>query len=267
MSKKHKNQKSDDIEPIEGYIPDRPEGEDFDVDIDIEMDEETDTGRSGKRQSGWNDIFGASGIFGRSGPFGSDGPFGNEGPFGPEGPFGRGGFFGGGGKFASGGGVRSGARRNAGRKRMFAQGELRLALLLLIADKSRHGYELIKDIEELTSGDYSPSPGAVYPTLQMLADEGKIEEASSEGAKKPFKATDEGLAELEERKDEVQRLMGRLAIHGKHARDARSPDLFRAMSNLATVIGNRARKGGLDKAAMDDIVDIIDDVAKRIERL
>ncbi len=275
MSKKRKDKKSGEIEPIEGFIPDHPEGDDFDVDVDVDVDadaedgveQERDQRRSGRRRSGWSDMFGDGGIFGRNGPFGNEGPFGSEGPFGPDGPFGPRGMFGDGRSFERGARRRSGPRRTPAGKRMFAQGELRLTLLLLIADRPRHGYELIKDIEELTSGDYTPSPGAVYPTLQLLADEGKIEEAEAEGAKKPFQATDEGRAELDERKDEVQRLMSRLAIHGKRSRDVRSPDLLRAMSNLGTAIGNRARKGGVDKAAMDEIVDIIDDLAKRIERL
>ncbi|MDP5102846.1 MAG: PadR family transcriptional regulator [Erythrobacter sp.] len=153
------------------------------------------------------------------------------------------------------------------RGRMFAQGELRLALLALIADKPRHGYELIKEIEEATDGTYAPSPGAVYPTLQLLADEGKIEEAEAEGAKKPFKLTDAGEAELDERKDEVTDLMGRLAMQGQRAQKVRSPDLFRAMGNLANVLKNRARVGKLDEATINEIVDMIDEMAKRIERL
>jgi len=153
------------------------------------------------------------------------------------------------------------------RRRIFAQGELRLALLALIHDQPRHGYELIKAIEELTGGVYAPSPGAVYPTLQLLDDEGMIAEAKSEGAKKPYEATVDGIAELEGRTDEVQALMERLASMGERRERARSPDLFRAMGNLATVLKNRARAGKLDKAAIDEIVDIIDEVAKRIERL
>lgn len=158
-------------------------------------------------------------------------------------------------------------RRRKRRGRMFGQGELRLALLALIAEEDRHGYELIKAIEDMTGGSYAPSPGAVYPTLQMLADEGKITEAKSKDAKKPFKATEEGQAELEDRKDEVDALMGRLGKHGERAEKVRSPDLFRAMGNLATVLKNRARAGKLDKDVMNEIVDIIDEVAKRIERI
>ena len=158
-------------------------------------------------------------------------------------------------------------RRRQRRGRMFAQGELRLALLALIAEEPRHGYELIKAIEEMTGGAYAPSPGAVYPTLQMLADEGQIAEAEADGAKKPFAATDAGRAELADRQDEVEELMRRLGRHASRAERMRSPDLFRAMGNLANVLKNRARAGKLDEHAINEIVDMIDEMAKRIERL
>jgi DNA-binding PadR family transcriptional regulator len=163
------------------------------------------------------------------------------------------------------------------RGRMFGTGELRLALLALINEEPRHGYELIRAIEDMTGGAYAPSPGAVYPTLQMLEEEGLIKQTRPQtsddegetGGKKPFKATKAGRAELEEREDEVEALMGRLGEHGERAERVRekSPDLFRAMGNLASVLKNRARAGKLDQKTIDEIVDIIDEVAKRIERL
>jgi DNA-binding PadR family transcriptional regulator len=161
-----------------------------------------------------------------------------------------------------------GERARRGRRgRMFGQGELRLALLALIAENPSHGYELIKAIEEMTGGGYAPSPGAVYPTLQLLEDEGAIAEAEAEGAKKPFAATDKGRAELAERQDEVDGLMRRLGRHGEHTNKWRSPDMFRAMGNLANVLKNRAKAGKLDEATIREIVDMIDEMAKRIERL
>lgn len=158
-------------------------------------------------------------------------------------------------------------RRRRRRGRMFAAGELRLALLALIAEKPSHGYELMKDIEEMTGGGYAPSPGAVYPTLQLLEDEGAIAEAEAEGAKKPFAATEQGRAELGERADAVEALMQRLGRHGERAEKVRSPDLFRAMGNLASVLKNRAVAGKLDERTINEIVDLIDEMAKRIERL
>ncbi|MFN4019605.1 MAG: PadR family transcriptional regulator [Erythrobacter sp.] len=161
-----------------------------------------------------------------------------------------------------------GPRGRRGRRgRMFAPGELRLALLALIAEQPSHGYELIKAIEDMTGGDYAPSPGAVYPTLQLLEDEGAIEQAQAEGAKKPFAATDQGRAELEARKDEVEGLMRRLGRHGERTTTVRSHDVFRAMGNLGSVLKNRARAGKLDERTINEIVDMIDEMAKRIERL
>ena len=158
-------------------------------------------------------------------------------------------------------------RRGRRRNRMFGQGELRLALLALVRDEPRHGYELIKAIEELTGGEYAPSPGAVYPTLQLLQDEGLIAEAKAKGARKPFEATVDGIAELDARQDEVDALFERLAEHGNRQDRFRSPDLFRAMGNLANVMRNRARAGKLEKAVIEEIVDLVDELAKKIERL
>ena len=89
------------------------------------------------------------------------------------------------------------------------------------------------------------------------------------GGKKPFKATKSGKAELEDRSDEVAELMERLGEHGERTEriKQKSPDLFRAMGNLGTVLKNRAKAGKLDQAAINEIVDIIDEVAKRIERM
>ena len=174
-------------------------------------------------------------------------------------------------------------RRSKRRGRMFGTGELRLALLALIDEEPRHGYELIRAIEDMTGGGYAPSPGAVYPTLQMLEEEGLIKPAKAKAkskskaksddgestGKKPFEATKAGKAELAERDDEVEQLMGRLNEHGERAERVKekSPDLFRAMGNLANVLKNRAKAGKLDQNTINEIVDIIDEVSKRIERL
>src|SRR5689334_24808581 len=93
---------------------------------------------------------------------------------------------------------------------MFEGGELRLVLLKLIADEPRHGYDLIRAIEELTGGEYAPSPGIVYPTLTLLQDMGFIEEAVGDGARKPFQITEAGTTHLEENRQEADDLIDRL---------------------------------------------------------
>ena len=214
---------------------------------------------------------GGGGFFGSDGFFGPEGPFGPDGPFGPRGPFGPGGPFGAGDGEAWNRRARSGFRGQR-RGRMFAQGELRLMLLKLIADQPRHGYELIKAIEEMTAGSYAPSPGTVYPTLSLLEDEGAIREvAGGDEPRKAFEATDKGRVELQERAEEAEALTERLSDHGeRHAERGRAfatPEMFRALGNLAQVVKMRARKGSLDEETVARIVDLIDEMARKIERL
>ena len=160
-----------------------------------------------------------------------------------------------------------GGRRGRERKRMFGGGELRLVLLKLIADQPRHGYELIKAIEELTGGDYAPSPGIVYPTLTMLEDMGLIAEAKSKDTKKVFEATDEGRAHLEENSAEVEELIERLEGHGQHRRRGQRPEIGRAIGNLMTALRNRIAHDGWNEQLLDEVVDILDEAAQRIERV
>lgn len=165
------------------------------------------------------------------------------------------------------GGGGFGGGRKGRRGRMFAGGELRLLLLRLIADEPRHGYELIKAIEEITGGNYAPSPGTLYPTLSLLADEGVIaESADGDGTRKAFAVTDTGKAELAERADEADALLRRLSELAQEDERRHSPELLRAMMNLGGVLKHRVFAGKPDKATMQAIVDIIDEAAKRIER-
>ena len=86
--------------------------------------------------------------------------------------------------------------------------------LALIAEQPRHGYELIKLIEDKTRGAYCPSPGVVYPTLTFLEEAGYVT-AESEGAKKRYTITDEGRAYLEENRDIADMVLARLAAIGE----------------------------------------------------
>ena len=161
----------------------------------------------------------------------------------------------------------SGGRRGRRSRRMFEGGELRLVLLKLIADEPRHGYDLIRAIEELTGGEYAPSPGVVYPTLTLLQDMGMIEEAAGEGARKPFQATDEGRKHLDERSDEVEALFERLSDLAPDERPTAGPAIGRAVKNLMTALSHRVGRDGLDEDLLHEIAAILDEAAQRIERI
>jgi DNA-binding PadR family transcriptional regulator len=161
----------------------------------------------------------------------------------------------------------SGGRRGRRTRRMFESGELRLVLLKLIADQPRHGYELIRAIEEITGGEYAPSPGVVYPTLTLLQDMGLIDEAAGEGPRKPFQVTDEGRAHLAERDEEVEALFERLRDLAPRGENAAGPAIGRAVKNLMTALGHRLKAEGFDEDLFLEIAAILDEAAQKIERV
>lgn len=155
-----------------------------------------------------------------------------------------------------------------GRRRMFEGGELKLVLLRLIAETPRHGYDLIREIEERTGGAYAPSPGVVYPTLTLLTEMGLIEERESEGAKKQFGVTAEGEAHLAEQAGLVDAILARLTklASVRERADADVGPVRRAMGNLKAVLQNRLAADP-DAETLHAVADLIDEAAKKIERL
>ena len=180
--------------------------------------------------------------------------------FGPRGPWGKGW----GGWDADWGGSGGGRR---GRRRMFEPGELRLVLLKLIADQPRHGYDLIRAIEEMTHGSYAPSPGVVYPTLTMLEDMGLIEEQQAEGSRKVFAATEEGRSHLAAKAEEADALMARLDEIGSDQRKAGGAPIKRAVGNLLSALWHRVTRDEVTEETLHDIAAILDEAAQKIERM
>ena len=162
---------------------------------------------------------------------------------------GRFGGFGFGGRHGGGRGEMNPDDMRAGR--MLAQGDLRLVALALIAEAPRHGYEIIKLVEEKTADWYSPSPGIVYPTLTYLEEAGYVT-ASTEGSKKLYAITEEGRAYLNANRDLADVVLDRLAALGERIsrwrRDARGerdnrrtlpPLVEAAFDHLRETVGKR----------------------------
>lgn len=159
---------------------------------------------------------------------------------------------------------RRGARR---RPPMFSGGDLRLVILKLIEEEPRHGYDLIRLIEEMTEGEYAPSPGVIYPTLSLLEDSGMIRELASDDTRKAYEITGKGRKELERNADEVETLMARLSRQGERAKHGEGASVKRAMGNLFAVLRHRLAAKGIDEELIREVTDILDDAAQRIERL
>jgi DNA-binding PadR family transcriptional regulator len=101
-----------------------------------------------------------------------------------------------------------------GRGRKFAAADLQLLILALLADKPRHGYEIIKALDERSNGYYSPSPGMVYPALTYLEEIGHAT-VETEGARKRYSITDDGRAHLESNRATVDAILGELDWIGR----------------------------------------------------
>ena len=159
--------------------------------------------------------------------------------------------------------------------RFLMQGDLRLVVLALIEKEPRHGYEIIKHIEDLTYGFYAPSPGVIYPTLTYLEEAGYVV-AEAEGNKKRYAITDEGRKYLDENRNFAAVILDRLSqiaerIKQRQERHERGrdggPNLPRsvdsALLNLREVI---ARKLEADEKKAGEIVRLLLQIAEYLDR-
>ena len=149
--------------------------------------------------------------------------------------------------------------------RMFDSGDLKLVVLALLAEKPRHGYEIIKELGERVGGDYSPSPGVVYPTLAMIEDMGYATAAQDQGGRKLYTLTAEGEAFLAANKAQVEAIFARLEGADADRRGDFAP-IFRAMENLRMAVRLRVRRTEAKSTVIQAIADALDAAAKAIER-
>jgi DNA-binding PadR family transcriptional regulator len=153
--------------------------------------------------------------------------------------FGGGGFGGFSGGMGMGGGFRGGGPGMRSAK-MLASGDLQLIILLLLSEKPRHGYEIIKAVEEQSSGVYTPSPGMVYPALTYL-EEMSYAVAVAEGTKKLFSITAEGSEHLGKHHADATELWSHLAVFGRKLAHFRKQ--FTEEENVADHFGSGPHDG------------------------
>lgn len=173
----------------------------------------------------------------------------------------KGGFFGGHGG-PGGHGGRGGGRGG----RFFEHGGLKFVVLALLAERPRHGYEIIKDIEDKVGGAYTPSAGVVYPTLTLLEETGLIEVAAAEGNKKLYAVTAAGQEAIAANREQIDALFTRMSEAGSSRRGDRDPRLVRAVENLKLALRLKL-DGGLDDARTAALAALLDDTVSRIEKL
>jgi DNA-binding PadR family transcriptional regulator len=149
--------------------------------------------------------------------------------------------------------------------RLFDHGELRFVVLHLIAEKPRHGYEIIKAIEDSAGGAYSPSPGVIYPTLTMLEELGYTALTEQDG-KKLYALTEAGEAYLRENQRTVDAVAARLAEVAAARGDGPAPQIVRAVENLRLALRLRLSRGPLTEAQIRAVAAALDVAATTVEQ-
>jgi len=175
---------------------------------------------------------------------------------GPRGPFGRHGMRGGGDWFGDFFGPPPRAER----------GGVRYLVLDVLAERERHGYEVIQAIEERSGGVYRPSPGVVYPTLQLLEELGHAKLNESEG-RKVYAITDEGRSDLEAHRDEIQDFYSRFDDVAWERQIEEFGDLMRQAGRLFKTFKRAARRGQLTPKTQARIREVMSDAVQRIDAI
>jgi DNA-binding PadR family transcriptional regulator len=145
------------------------------------------------------------------------------------------------------------------------RGGVRYLVLDAIADTPRHGYEIMAVIEERSGGSYRPSPGVVYPTLQLLEELGHVR-VSERDDKKVYSITAAGLRDLEEHRDEVRAFYEQSEdVWEDHAETVR--DVMERVQRLARAFRRAARRGRLTQARVARVRTILDETVAKLEAL
>jgi DNA-binding PadR family transcriptional regulator len=147
----------------------------------------------------------------------------------------------------------------------FDRGDVKYVLLDLLREGPRHGYDMIKELEQRSGGLYSPSPGSVYPTLQMLEDQGLVTSTTVDG-KRTYRLTDAGYAFIEERKERTHDARGRSWLESEHFREELR-SMGREAGELARSLRHAVQSYTPDPQQMKEIRDVIGETRKRIEAI
>lgn len=159
-------------------------------------------------------------------------------------------------------------RHHRGRAgRVFEQGDLKYVILRLLEEKPRHGYEIIKELEDRFAGAYSPSPGTVYPTLTMLEDLGYARVTQDEKGRKAYEITPEGSAYLKENSTTVDSIFERIGRFMEGFLDEPMMEVNNAFRKVARAAYGNATKHVNDSERLRRIREVLDRAAAEIDQM
>lgn len=151
------------------------------------------------------------------------------------------------------------------RQQIFESGEVKYVILRLLKEKPRHGYEIIKALEERMGGCYTPSPGTIYPTLQLLEDQGFVRAVEAEG-KRVFHITPEGEAFLEQHRDVIDDIFERVRDTVRGFSGGQMVALNQAFARLAAVTYRQAWRSGPDDPMVGRMAEVLRRAADEIDK-
>ena len=140
-------------------------------------------------------------------------------------------------------------------------------ILDILTRSASHGYELIKEIENLTQGNYTPSPGVIYPTLDYLQDQTFITITEEENGRKTITITAEGQRWLDENREQLEQIQVRIKARSVGFQLRKNPQMKRALDNFKAVLDLKVNQGELSDAQLKQIIGVIDRAALEISQL
>ncbi|GAA0508036.1 DNA-binding transcriptional regulator NfeR [Tatumella terrea] len=162
--------------------------------------------------------------------------------------------------------IQPGGHQRRRREKMLDAAEMRLLILSFLQQQPAHGYELIKSIETLAQGEYSPSPGIIYPALMLLEEMDAIVPQNPEAGRKSYQLTGYGEQFLKDGEQQLQEITARLKTLAVAGKNRRIPQIERAVHNLRSALNTRLAEPEISQETLYAIIDALDDAAKRIER-
>lgn len=152
------------------------------------------------------------------------------------------------------------------KERLLDATQVRLLILSMLEARAAHGYEIIKAIEELSRGEYTPSPSLIYPNLTLLEEMGYVNAETEENNKKNHWITAEGKAFLQQQQAQLQSVIVRMQSLAVLANNRSLPEVQRAIHNMRTALNTRLAEENISQQSLYAIIDVLDEAAKKIER-
>ena len=146
-------------------------------------------------------------------------------------------------------------------------GDLRLVILDILTRNASHGYELIKEIENLTQGHYTPSPGGIYPTLGYVQDQALITITEEENGRKRMAINAAGEQWLDDNREQLEQIQTRIKARSVGFQLRKNPQMKRALDNFKAVLDLKVNQGELSDAQLKQIIGVIDRAALEISQL